>query len=58
MFANAIFMNTPFLYGLNFKYYIFYMLKIIIIFDKKYHNYVNITISSFERSIDQENDSI
>ena len=58
MIHNAIFMNTLFLYGLNFKYYIFYMLKIIIIFDKNYLNYVNITISSFERSFNQKNDSI
>ena len=37
MFIDVIFMNTLFLGGLNLKYDIFYMLKIIITFDKKYH---------------------
>jgi len=50
MFHNAIFMNTLFLDGLNFKYNIFCMQKIIITFDKNYLNYVNITFSSSKRS--------
>jgi hypothetical protein len=58
MFHNAIFMNTLLMYGLNFKYYIFYIQIIIITFDKNYLNYVNITFSSSKRSFNQETSPI